>query len=95
MNLTRQLAVGFVSHEINGKARFSKTELKIGEWVSLLPILRSDDGRALPQTFRGAQITSKEIQHFTFYTGQFWGNSPRNDASMDKMFMSGKARFST
>ncbi|MFP3995470.1 OprD family porin [Pseudomonas capeferrum] len=72
------------------KARFSKTELKIGEWVSLLPILRTDDGRALPQTFRGAQITSKEIEHFTFYTGQFWGNSPRNDASMDKMFMSGK-----
>lgn len=72
------------------KAKFSKTELKVGEWVSLLPILRTDDARALPQTFRGAQITSKEIEQFTFYTGQFWGNSPRNDASMDKMFMSGR-----
>lgn len=72
------------------KAKFSKTELKVGEWVSLLPILRTDDARALPQTFSGAQITSKEIERFTFYTGQFWGNSPRNDASMDKMFMSGR-----
>ncbi|WP_251962444.1 OprD family porin [Pseudomonas sp. Marseille-Q5299] len=72
------------------KARVSKTELKVGEWVSSLPVLRSDDGRSLPQTFRGAQITSKEIENVTLYTGQFRGNSPRNDGSMEKMFMSGR-----
>ena len=40
------------------KAKVSKTELKVGEWMPVLPILRSDDGRSLPQTFRGGQITS-------------------------------------
>lgn len=72
------------------KARFSATELKVGEWMPLLPILRSDDGRSLPQTFRGAQLTSREITDLTLYTGQFRGNSPRNDASMERMFMAGR-----
>src|SRR3546814_4829950 len=43
------------------KAKVSKTELKVGEWMPVLPILRSDDGRSLPQTFRGGQVTSTEI----------------------------------
>ncbi|EGH35606.1 OprD family outer membrane protein, partial [Pseudomonas syringae pv. japonica str. M301072] len=42
-----------------------KTELKVGEWMPVLPILRSDDGRSLPQTFQGGQITSKEIDGLT------------------------------
>ncbi|WP_288377782.1 OprD family porin [uncultured Pseudomonas sp.] len=70
---------------VAGKARISKTELKVGEWMPVLPILRSDDGRSLPQTFRGGQVTSSEIAGLTLYGGQFRGNSPRNDASMDDM----------
>ena len=72
------------------KARLSKTELKVGEWMPVLPILRSDDGRALPQTFRGGQVTSQDIDGLTLYGGQFRGNSPRNDASMDDMSMTGR-----
>jgi hypothetical protein len=75
---------------IAGKARISTTELKVGEWMPVLPILRSDDGRSLPQTFRGAQITSREIENVTLYGGQFRGNSPRNDASMEEMFFAQK-----
>ncbi|WP_296233985.1 OprD family porin [Pseudomonas sp. UBA4617] len=70
---------------VAGKLRVSKTELKVGEWMPVLPILRSDDGRSLPQTFRGGQVTSNEIAGLTLYGGQFRGNSPRNDASMDDM----------
>ncbi|NER64758.1 OprD family porin [Pseudomonas sp. MAFF212427] len=73
------------------KAKLSKTELKVGEWMPVLPILRSDDGRSLPQTFRGGQLTSQEIDGLTLYAGQFRGNSPRNDASMEDMFMNGRA----
>ncbi|QXI30151.1 OprD family porin [Pseudomonas vanderleydeniana] len=73
------------------KARISKTELKVGEWMPVLPILRSDDGRSLPQTFRGGQVTSKEIDGLTLYGGQFQKNSPRNDSSMTDMFMNGRA----
>lgn len=72
-----------------GKARISKTELKVGEWMAVLPILRSDDGRSLPQTFQGAQITSKEIDGLTLYGGQFRQNSTRDNASMEDMNFNG------
>lgn len=73
------------------KAKLSNTELKAGEWAPALPVLRSDDGRSLTQTFRGAQLTSREFDGLTLYGGQFRGNSPRNDASMEDMFMAGRA----
>ncbi|WP_122869422.1 OprD family outer membrane porin, partial [Pseudomonas viridiflava] len=69
--------------------------LEVGEWMPVLPILRSDDGRSLPQTFQGGQITSKEIDGLTLYGGQFRGNSPRNDASMEDMSMNGRAAFTS
>ncbi|ARU89947.1 OprD family porin [Pseudomonas sp. M30-35] len=72
-----------------GKARISKTELKVGEWMAVLPILRSDDGRSLPQTFQGAQITSKEVDGLTLYGGQFRQNSTRDNASMEDMNFNG------
>ena len=71
------------------KAKLSKTELKVGEWFAVLPILRADDGRSLPQTFQGAQLTSNEIDGLTLYGGQFWKNSQRNDASREEMSFSG------
>jgi porin-like protein GalP len=74
---------------IAGKARFSSTELKVGEWMPVLPILRADDGRSLPQTLEGAQLTSKDIPNMTLYAGQFQGNSQRNDASMEKLSQNG------
>ena len=58
------------------KAKLSQTEVKVGEWMPVLPILRSDDGRSLPQTFRGGQITSKEIDGLTLYGGQFRAEQP-------------------
>lgn len=77
------------------KARLSQTEVKVGEWMPVLPILRSDDGRSLPQTFRGGQITSKEIAGLTLYGGQFRANSPRDDSSMSDMSMTGKAAYTS
>jgi hypothetical protein len=77
------------------KAKLSQTEVKVGEWMPVLPILRSDDGRSLPQTFRGGQITSKEINGLTLYGGQFRQNSPRDDSSMSDMSMTGKAAFTS
>ncbi|MFZ3202504.1 MAG: OprD family porin [Pseudomonas sp.] len=70
---------------VAAKARLSNTELKVGEWQPVLPILRADDGRSLPQTFQGAQLTSNEIDGLTLYGGQFRQNSERNNASMEDM----------
>jgi hypothetical protein len=58
-------------HQRGVQGQAVETELKVGEWMPVLPILRSDDGRSLPQTFRGGQITSKEIDGLTLYGGQF------------------------
>ncbi|MBS7664445.1 OprD family porin [Pseudomonas lalucatii] len=68
---------------VAAKTRLSKTELKVGEWQPVLPILRADDGRSLPQTFEGAQLTSNELAGLSLYAGQFRGSSLRNDASME------------
>lgn len=74
---------------VAAKVKISKTELKVGEWFAVLPILRADDGRSLPQTFQGAQITSSEIAGLSLYGGQFWKNSQRHDASREDMSYSG------
>ncbi|MFF7709033.1 OprD family outer membrane porin [Pseudomonas sp. NPDC007930] len=74
---------------VAAKAKVSKTVLKVGEWAATLPILRSDDGRSLPQTFRGAQLTSNEIDNLTLYGGRMNANSPRDDASMQAFTYAG------
>lgn len=83
-----QAADQFGRTAVAAKAKVSKTELKVGEWFAVLPILRADDGRSLPQTFKGGQITSNEIDGLTLYGGRFNGNSQRNDASMERMSFS-------
>lgn len=74
---------------VAAKARISNTELKVGEWMVVLPILRSDDGRSLPQTFEGAQITAKEIEGLALYGGQMRGVSWRNSSDMEDMSFGG------
>lgn len=55
----------------NAKARFSKTEAHFGSALAPnLPILVSNDGRLLPQTFEGGTIQSKEIDNLTINAGQ-------------------------
>ncbi len=73
------------------KAKFSETEIRVGEWMVVLPILRSDDGRSLPQTFQGGMITSKEISNLALYGGQMRQNSTRDDGSMEDMALNGTA----
>ncbi|MFP6849033.1 MAG: OprD family porin [Pseudomonas sp.] len=89
VNSNRHAPDSFGRTAVAAKARLSKTELKVGEWFAVLPILRADDGRAVPQTFQGAQITSGEIDGLTVYGGQFWKNSQRNDASREEMSFGG------
>ncbi|MFI8607077.1 OprD family porin [Pseudomonas sp. NPDC077649] len=84
-----QAADDFGRTAVAAKAKLSKTELKVGEWFAVLPILRADDGRSLPQTFQGAQLTSNELDGLTLYGGQFWKNSQRHDASREEMSFGG------
>ena len=55
----------------NAKARFSKTELRLGNALAPnLPILVSNDGRLLPQAFQGGIVSSKELDSVTFTGGK-------------------------
>lgn len=80
---------------VAGKMKISKTVLKVGEWMPVLPILRADDGRSLPQTFEGGQITSQEIDGLNLYGGQFRKNSQRNDSNLEDMYMQGKGTITS
>ncbi|MGE8457072.1 MAG: OprD family outer membrane porin, partial [Pseudomonas alloputida] len=53
------------------KLRMSATELKVGELLPDIPLLRYDDGRLLPQTFRGAMLDSREIEGLSLQAGQY------------------------
>jgi hypothetical protein len=70
----------------NAKARFSKTEVHVGSGLQpVLPILVSNDGRLLPQTFQGTTITSKEIDNVTLTAGQLdrgTGRFSSNDTAL-------------
>lgn len=52
------------------KAKLSSTEVRAGTLVPSLPILVSNDGRLLPQTFQGGMITSSEISGLTLVAGK-------------------------
>jgi hypothetical protein len=55
---------------LTGKSKVSKTEIRYGTLMPKLPILVANDGRVLPQTFEGAQITSTELKDVTLVGGQ-------------------------
>jgi len=71
------------------KARYSDTVIRAGEFMVSTPILASNDGRAKPQTFRGAMLTSTDFDPLKLTLGHIRQNSPRNDASMEDMTADG------
>lgn len=55
---------------LTGKVKISKTDLRYGTLIPKLPILVANDGRELPQTFDGSQITSSEFKDLTLTGGR-------------------------
>lgn len=55
---------------LTAKARFNDTELRYGNLIPKLPILKANDGRLLPQTYQGGQITVKDIPDVTLVAGR-------------------------
>jgi hypothetical protein len=62
------------------KARYAQSELKVGTLRPLLPIVQFNDGRLLPQTFEGAQFTSRDIDKLTFTAGKLTQAKGRNSS---------------
>nr|WP_314618368.1 OprD family porin [uncultured Pseudomonas sp.] len=73
---------------LTAKVRLARTELRVGELLPELPILRYNDGRLLPQTFQGAMLTSNAIDHLTLQAGRIHAFSPRSAADSEALYPS-------
>ncbi|MNF35999.1 Porin-like protein NicP precursor [compost metagenome] len=74
---------------LTAKARFSQTELRYGTLMPKLPVIAYNDGRLLPQTFEGGQVTSNEIKDLTLVGGQIEHVKGRNSTNEEGMSISG------
>ena len=79
----------FASLGLTGKVKISKTELKLGTLLPKLPVVTSNDGRLLPQTFEGGQITSNEIDNLTLVGGKLEHAKGRNSTNNDSLTIAG------
>ena len=79
----------FSSLGLTAKMKISKTELRYGTLIPKMPVLTSNDGRLLPQTFQGGQITSSDLDSFKFTAGQIERVKSRMSSSNDGLSISG------
>lgn len=79
----------FSSLGLTGKLRFSKTEARLGTLQPKLPVVTFNDGRLLPQTFEGGQITSSEIDNLTLIGGQLEHAKGRSSSSNEGLSIGG------
>ncbi|PYB78861.1 outer membrane porin, OprD family [Pseudomonas sp. LB-090624] len=78
-----------------GKVRLSKTEALVGNSLQPnLPVLVTNDGRLLPAAYSGAQITSKELDSFTFTGGRLTREIGRASSNWAGIAMGGGAHGS-
>ncbi|NWB25878.1 OprD family porin [Pseudomonas gingeri] len=79
----------FASLGLTGKVKVSQTELKIGTLMPNNPVIKYNDGRLLPQTFTGGQITSNEIKDLTLTAGQVEQAKGRNSTNDQSLSIAG------
>jgi hypothetical protein len=77
------------------KARISKTELRLGTLRPTLPVVTYNDGRLLPQTYEGGQITSREIDKLTLTAGKLTQAKGRNSTDNQGLSILGANNAST
>lgn len=79
----------FSSVGLTAKAKISQTELRYGTLMPKLPVISYNDGRLLPQTFEGGQITSNEFKDLTLIGGQIEHVKGRNSSNNEEMSIAG------
>jgi hypothetical protein len=79
---------------LTGKVKVSKTELRLGTLMPKLPILVANDGRLLPQTFEGGQITSSEFKDLTLTGGRIEHAAGRGSSDQTGLAATGGTRES-
>jgi hypothetical protein len=61
----------------------------LGTLQPKLPVIVTNDGRLLPQTFQGGQITSNEIKDLTLVGGQIEHAKGRNSSNNEELSIAG------
>ncbi|MCP1498561.1 hypothetical protein J2Y86_003268 [Pseudomonas migulae] len=79
----------FSSLGLTAKAKISQTELKLGTLQPKLPVIVTNDGRLLPQTFQGGQITTNDIKDLTLVGGQIEHAKGRNSSNNEELSIAG------
>ena len=74
---------------LTAKARLNKTEMRYGTLTPKLPILIANDGRLLPQTFEGGQITSNDLDKLTLTAGRLEHATGRGSSDSTGLAVSG------
>ena len=74
---------------LTAKAKISQTELKLGTLQPKLPVIVTNDGRLLPQTFQGGQITTNDIKDLTLVAGQIEKVKGRNSSNVENLSIAG------
>jgi len=75
---------------LTAKLRLAESQLRIGTLIPKLPTVLPSDSRLLPQTFRGAQLVSRDIDKLTVSAGRLTDNSLRNSSGHADMSVAGK-----
>ncbi len=79
----------YASLGVTGKVKISQTELKLGTLQPKLPVIVTNDGRLLPQTFQGGQITTNDIKDLTLVAGQVEKAKGRNSSNNENLSIGG------
>ncbi|MGV8675578.1 OprD family porin [Pseudomonas aeruginosa] len=74
---------------LTAKLRASKSVLKLGTLMPKLPVLLANDSRLLPQTFRGGQLNSLELDGLTFDAGRLTQVNQRDSSDYEDMGITG------
>jgi len=74
---------------LTAKLRLGQTEARLGTLLPRLPVIKANDGRLLPQTFEGGQITVKDIANLTLLAGQLQQAKGRSQTHNDHLSVNG------
>jgi len=84
----------YASLGLTGKVKISQTVAKLGTLLPNNPVIKSNDGRLLPQTFQGGEIVSNEIKDLTLTAGQIESAKGRNSSNNENLSIAGANKSS-
>lgn len=79
----------FSSLGLTGKLRVANSEARYGTLIPRLPVLKANDGRLLPQTFEGGQLSIREIESLSLTAGQIWSAKGRTQSHREDLSING------